>query len=118
MLDDIAGLSLRSYREFAHPYLKQICDAFPSGCVKIYHNDANVKPFLSELPDTGFDVLNWTHKLDIRQARAASGGRLCLMGNVLMAGGEGSGLILSVGGGVSPGMPKANILVLTAAALG
>lgn len=97
-----------------------------------------MKPFHSELPDTGFDVLNWTHKLDIRQARAASGGRLCLMGNVpllevgvngtpdsvecagreVMAGGEGSKLILSVGGGVSAGMPKTNILALTAAALG
>ncbi len=136
VLDDIAGfLSLRSYREFAHLYLKQICDAFPSGWVKIYHNDAHVRPFLSELPGTGFDVLNWTHKLDIRQARAACGGRLCLMGNVapldigvngtpqsveaaareVIAGSEGSGLILSVGGGVSPGMPKANILALAAA---
>ncbi len=139
VLDDIAGfLSLRLYREFAHPYLKQICDAFPSGWVKIYHNDANVRPFLAELPGAGFDVLNWTHKLDIRQARAACGGRLCLMGNVppleigvngtpesvgnaaraVIEGSEGSGLILSVGGGVSPGMPKANIAALAAAAQG
>jgi uroporphyrinogen decarboxylase len=34
----------------------------------------------------------------------------------VVAGSGGSGLILSVGGGVSPGMPKANILALAAAA--
>ena len=34
------------------------------------------------MPDTGFDVLNFTHNLDIADVRAATGGRLCLMGNV------------------------------------
>ena len=69
VLDDIVGfLSLRAYREFAHPYLKQICDAFPAGWVKVYHNDANVRPFLAELPDTGFDVLNWGDKVPFNEA--------------------------------------------------
>jgi uroporphyrinogen-III decarboxylase len=137
VLDDIAGfLSARSYREFAHPYFKQICDAFPSDWVKVYHNDANVRPFLADLPDTGFDVLNWSHKIDIREAREKTNGRICMMGNVapldigvrgtpemvkasareVIAGCEGSGLILSLGGGVSPGMPKANIDALVEAA--
>lgn len=137
ILDDIVGfLSRRAYLEFAHPYLKQICDAFPAGWVKVYHNDAKVKPFLAELPGTGFDVLNFTHNMDIAEVRAATGGKLCLMGNVnpldigvrgtpgqvkLAAldvlrkiGGE--GVILSLGGGVSPGMPAANIDALTEAA--
>ena len=137
VLDDIAGfLSARSYREFAHPYLKQICDAFPAGWVKVYHNDANVRPFLADLPETGFDVLNWTHQIGVAEAREKTAGRLCLMGNVppldvgvrgtpemvaasarqVIAGSGGSGLILSLGGGVSPGMPKANILALAEAA--
>ncbi len=135
VLDDLPGfLSLRSYREFAHPYLKRICDAFPAGWVKVYHNDANVRPFLADLPDAGFDVLNWTHKISVREARERTGGRICLMGNVPpldvavrgtpemvleWAAGEldgiDSGLILSVGGGVSPGTPKANLLALTEA---
>ncbi len=133
VLDDIVGfLSLRAYKEFAHPYLKQICDAFPAGWVKAYHNDANIRPFLSELPGCGFDVLNWSHKLDVAEVKAKTGGRMCLMGNVppldvgvrgapgqvkesalealRKSGGE--GLILSVGGGVSPGMPKENIQAL------
>lgn len=136
VLDDIVGfLSARSYREFAHPYLKQICDAFPADWVKVYHNDANVRPFLAELPGCGFDVLNWSHKLDVLEARAKADGRLCLMGNVpplevgvrgapemvsryaadILAKTQGVGLILSVGGGVSPGMPKENMLALAAA---
>jgi uroporphyrinogen-III decarboxylase len=136
VLDDIVGfLPARAYREFAHPYLKRICDAFPSDWVKVYHNDANVRPFLGELPETGFDVLNWSHKLDVREAIAKTGGRLCLMGNVpplevgvrgsaemvkeyardVLAKSQGAGIILSVGGGVSPGMPKENILALCSA---
>jgi uroporphyrinogen decarboxylase len=136
VLDDIPGfLSARSYKEFAHPYLKRICDAFPDDWVKVYHNDANVRPFVGELPACGFDVLNWSHKLDVLEARAKTDGRLCLMGNVaplevgvrgapemvtrhaedIMARTHGLGLILSVGGGVSPGMSKQNLLALAAA---
>jgi uroporphyrinogen-III decarboxylase len=136
VLDDIAGfLSGASYREFAHPYLTQICEAFPPDWVKVYHNDANVRPFLGDLAGTGFDVLNWSHKVDLREAREKTNGRLCLMGNVpplevgvrgtpemvaqsareVLAKSEGQGLILSVGGGVSPGMPRENLRALAEA---
>jgi uroporphyrinogen decarboxylase len=133
VLDDIAGfLSGRAYREWAHPYLKQICAAFPKDWVKVYHNDANVRPFLAELPDTGFDVLNWSHNISVQEAREKTKGQMTLMGNVpplevavrgtpedvkasaleVKAQSGGEGLILSVGGGVSPGMPAANIRAL------
>jgi len=133
VLDDIVGfLSRRSYLEFAHPYLKRLCEAFPADWVKIYHNDANIRPFLADLAETGFDVLNWSHNVDIREAREKTGGRFCMMGNVapldlgvrgtpeqvraaaleVLSKAEGKDIILSVGGGVSPGMPKANILAL------
>ena len=137
VLDDIPGfLSRRMYLEFAHPYLQEICGAFPPEWVKIYHNDANIRPLLADLPATGFDVLSFTHKEDIAAVRTATGGRMCLMGNVdpLNVGVHGSpaevkaaagevlmktnaeGVILSVGGGVSPGMPRENILALLDAA--
>jgi uroporphyrinogen decarboxylase len=137
VLDDIVGfLSPRAYREFAHPYLKQIADAFPPDCVKVYHNDANVRPFLADLPDTGFDVLNWSHQIAIQDAQKKVAGRMCLMGNVppletavrgtpemvrqsardIMAASDGSALILSVGGGLSPGTPRENLLALIEAA--
>jgi uroporphyrinogen decarboxylase len=139
VLDDIVGfLSPGAYREFAHPYLKQICDACPADWVKVYHNDANLRPFLADLPDTGFDVLNWNGKIDIREVREKTKGRLCLMGNVppleigvrgtpaavrqsareIIAASDGASLILSVGGGVSPGMPEANLRALAEAARG
>ncbi len=133
VLDDIVGfLSREHYLEFADPYLKRICGSFPPDWVKVYHNDANVSPFLEDLATTGFDVLNWGKKLDIAEVRRRVGQRICLMGNVnpleigvngtpndvkqaaldALAKTQGQAHILSLGGGVSPGMPKANVLAL------
>ena len=137
VLDDIPGmLSRKAYLQFAHPYLTRICSAFPADWLKIYHNDANVRPFLADLPACGFDVLNWSHNIDVVEARAKVGERMCLMGNVpplevgvqgtaeavraaarqLLEKSAGRGLVLSVGGGVSPGMPAENIHALVEAA--
>ncbi|MCP5110650.1 MAG: uroporphyrinogen decarboxylase, partial [bacterium] len=136
VLDDIPGmLSRQMYLEFAHPYLTEIAMAFPENWVKVYHNDANTRPFLEDLPGTGFGVLNWTHKVDIKEARRKTGGRMCLMGNVppldigvrgtpeqvrqaaleILTKGRGCGMLLSMGGGVSPGTPAANIRALVEA---
>ncbi len=137
ILDDVVGfLSRASYSEFAAPYLKKICDAFPRDWVKVYHNDAAIKQFLDDLPDTGFDVLNFSHKVDIAEAARRTGGRMCLMGNVsplelgvrgsaeavkaaaleVLRKTAGTNLILSLGGGASPGMPAENIRALVEAA--
>jgi uroporphyrinogen decarboxylase len=130
LLDDIVGfVGLDHYEEFAHPFLKRICDAFPADWVKIYHNDASVAACLERLPDAGFDVLNWSHNTPMTEAVARVGGRMALMGNVppldigvrgtpeqveqsaraVLRDAAGHPHILSVGGGVSPGMPAANI---------
>ena len=132
ILDDIVGfINEEHYLEFAHPYLKRICDAFPADWIKLYHNDAEVDACLDHLPDAGFNVINWGKQKHISEVKRRVGGRMCLMGNVnpleigvrgtpeevkdetlevLEAGGE--GMILSVGGGVSPGMPRENILAM------
>ncbi|MGA2145157.1 MAG: uroporphyrinogen decarboxylase family protein [Bryobacteraceae bacterium] len=122
----------RHYLEFAHPYLKRICDAFPSDWVKLYHNDAEIGACLEHLPDAGFTVLNWGKQKNIREVKRRVGGRICLMGNVnpleigvrgtaeevkratedVLEGSGGEGIILSVGGGASPGMPRENILAM------
>ena len=130
VLDDIVGLiGEQEYLEFAHPYLKRICDAFPEDWVKIYHNDASVDACLTHLPDCGFNVLNWGKQTDISVVKEIIGNRMCLMGNVnpleigvqgtpeqmfeatlyVLRKSQGEGIILSLGGGVSPGMPGANI---------
>ena len=75
-------------------------------------------------------VFNFSHKVDIAEAKQKIGHRAALMGNVppldigvrgtpeevaqhakdcLDKVGDQGGLILSVGGGVSPGMPEENI---------
>ena len=130
ILDDIVGfINEEHYQEFAHPYLKKICDAFPKDWVKIYHNDADVNACLDHLPDCGFNVLNWGKQTDIEEVKSRVGNRMCLMGNVnpleigvrgtpqevydatieVLEKSGGEGIILSVGGGTSPGMPRENI---------
>jgi len=136
ILDDIVGfVNEEHYLEFAHPYLRKICDAFPPDWVKIYHNDADVTACLDHLPDCGFNVLNWGKQTDIAEVKARVGKRMCLMGNVnplevgvrgtpgevraatleVLGKSGGEGIILSVGGGTSPGMPRENILAMLAA---
>jgi uroporphyrinogen-III decarboxylase len=133
ILDDIVGfINEEHYQEFAHPYLKKICDAFPKDWVKIYHNDAEVDACLDHLPDCGFNVLNWGKQTDIAEVKQRVGSRMCLMGNVnplevgvrgtpeevrlatldVLEKSGGEGIILSVGGGTSPGMPRQNILAM------
>jgi MtaA/CmuA family methyltransferase len=133
ILDDIVGfINEDHYKEFAHPYLKKICDAFPKEWVKIYHNDADINACLDHLPDCGFNVLNWGKQTDIEEVKSRVGERMCLMGNVnplevgvrgttdevfdatleVLEKSGGEGIILSVGGGTSPGMPKENILAM------
>lgn len=130
LLDDIVGfIGEKHYMEFAHPYLKKICDAFPQDWIKIYHNDASIEKCLEHLPDCGFHVLNWGKQTDIAKVKQRIGNRMCLMGNVnplevgvrgtpddvykatldVLEKSAGEGIILSVGGGVSPGMPGPNI---------
>ena len=130
ILDDIVGfMGEPHYREFAHPYLKRICEAFPADWIKIYHNDADVNACLDHLPDCGFNVLNWGTQLTVREVKERVGDRLCLMGNVnpleigvrgtpeqvreatleVLHQSGGEGFILAVGGGVSPGMPREKI---------
>ena len=130
LLDDIVGfIGEEHYLEFAHPYLTRICDAFPQEWVKIYHNDASIDACLEHLPDTGFTVLNWGKQTEMATVKARVGDRMCLMGNVnpleigvrgtpaemraetlrVLEQSGGEGVILSLGGGVSPGMPGENI---------
>jgi uroporphyrinogen decarboxylase len=136
ILDDIVGfVNEEHYLEFAHPYLQRICAAFPDDWVKLYHNDAEVDACLDHLPDAGFNVLNWGKQKDIREVKQRVGKRMCLMGNLnpleiavrgtpeevraatleVLEGGmgdDGRGMILSVGGGTSPGMPRASMLAM------
>ena len=137
VLDDIAGfVSPKDYLEFAHPYLKEIFAAFP-GAVKVFHNDTDNPVSYRHLEDLGIHIFNFTHLQPIEKVRELVGSKVCLMGNVpplevlvrgtpddvgaaakrcLQAHHGRSGLLLSAGGGVSPGTPGPNLAALIEAA--
>ncbi len=124
VLDDIVGmLSPKLFEPFVRPHLTRIFGSF-DGLVKIYHNDTPCPHLIEPMATLGFDVFNFSHELDIATMQAKMPG-VALMGNVpprdVMAMGTpdqvsawaraciektgGRGLILSAGGGVSPGTP-------------
>ena len=133
ILDDVMGfLSRQDYLEFAHDIFKVIFDSF-SGNIKIFHNDTDNPVCYEFISDLGIDIFNFTHKQELAKVKELCGDRVCLMGNippmeVLYAGSrdeimqnaqkclavfpDNRGLILSAGGGTSPGTPKESILAL------
>lgn len=137
VLDDIVGfLSPKDYLEFAHPYLKMIFDKFP-GCIKIFHNDNTNPASYKYLEELCIDIFNFTHLIELKKARELVGDKICLMGNIppldVLAQGtpedveesvkiclenynSKKGLILSAGGGTSPGTPAENIRALVKSA--
>jgi uroporphyrinogen decarboxylase len=130
LLDDIVGMiSLDHYQEFVAPHLRCIFDEF-EGLIRIYHNDTPCAHLHAALAEANFDVFNFTHEVDIGQMKDIMGHRVALMGNVppldvavreppevvaqwaracLDKAAPGGGMILSVGGGASPGMPAESL---------
>lgn len=130
LLDDIVGMiSLDHYQEFLAPHLRRIFDEF-EGLIRIYHNDTPCPHLFSALAEANFDVFNFSHEVDIAYAKETMGHRVALMGNVppldvavretpdvvakwakdcLDKAAPGGGMILSVGGGVSPETPAESL---------
>ncbi len=136
VLDDIVGmLSPKLFEQFARPYLMRIFGSF-EGLVKVYHNDTPCPRLIEPMSTLGFDVFNFSHELDIATVQAQMPG-VALMGNVpprdVMALGTpeqvkdwaraciektgGRGLILSAGGGASPGTRPEAIDALVSVAM-
>jgi len=128
VLDDLVGMVSRAhYEALIHPHLRRIFDAF-DGLIRVYHNDMPCPHLLESLAEAHFDVFNFGHKVDVSEVKAKMGHRVALMGNVppldvgvrgtpadVKASAQkvldqgGGGMILSFGGGVSPGTPAENI---------
>ncbi len=137
LLDDIVGLvSPRHYETLILPHLRRIFDRF-EGLIRVYHNDTPCPRLLPGLVEANFDVFNFSHEMDIGEVKATMGHRVALMGNVppldmgvrgtpaevvdraracLDKAAPGGGMILSFGGGVSPGTRPENIDALLRAA--
>lgn len=137
LLDDIVGMvSKQHYEELIHPHLRRIFDEF-DGLIRVYHNDTPCIHLIESLAEANFDVFNFSHEMDIGEVKAKMGHRVAVMGNVppldvgvreppevverlalecLDKGAPGGGMVLSFGGGVSPGTPPENIDALLRAA--
>jgi uroporphyrinogen decarboxylase len=137
LLDDIVGMvSKRDYESLVHPHLRRIFDEF-EGLIRVFHNDTPCPHLLESMAEANFDVFNFSHETDIAEVKARMGHRVALMGNVpplemgvrgtpaeveqwarecLTKGAPGGGMILSFGGGVSPGTLAENIDALLLAA--
>lgn len=124
VLDDLVGMiSPAMFEQFARPLFTRIFNAF-DGLIKVYHNDTPCPHLIEPISSLGFDVFNFSHTMDIAAVQAKMP-NIALMGNVppldVMVRGTpaqveawarecvrktgGRGLILSAGGGASPGMP-------------
>lgn len=130
VLDDVVGmLSPADAEKFALPYLKSIFGNF-GDLVHIYHNDTPNPNMVKGLTTIGMDVFNFSHQVDIAQARADLGPDVVLMGNIppldvlvrgsvddvrqatrelLKKADEYGPILISPGGGVSPETPIANL---------
>jgi len=141
LLDDVVGMvSKRHYEALIHPHLHRIFSEF-DGLIRIYHNDTPCLHLAASLAQAEFDVFNFSHEMEIAEVKARMGHRVALMGNVppldigvrgtpvaaarwahdclthcSQAPGGLSGMILSFGGGVSPGALPENIDALLQAA--
>ncbi len=135
LLDDICGFfSKEEYLEFAHPRLKRIFDHF-SVPVKMFHNDnfGNRYTTFSHIADLGVNLFNFSYQAELGRAFELLGPEVAILGNLppldLLTRGtpagienavlaqlaekpEGCRLMLSAGGGASPGMPKENLLAM------
>lgn len=132
LLDDICGFfSEEEYLEFAHPRLKRIFDHF-SVPVKMFHNDnfGNRYTTFPHIADLGVNLFNFSFQADLGEAAKLLGPKVAILGNLppleLLTRGtpdeiaeavnaqlenkpENCRLMLSAGGGASPGMPKENL---------
>ncbi len=132
LLDDICGFfSEEEYLEFAHPRLKRIFDHF-SVPVKMFHNDnfGNRYTTFPHIADLGVNLFNFSFQAELGEAAGMLGPKVAILGNLppleLLTRGSpdeiaeavnaqldirpaNCRLMLSAGGGASPGMPKENL---------
>jgi MtaA/CmuA family methyltransferase len=136
--DDAGGqLSPKQWPEFSGRYIKRLVEGIPEGVITIAHNCDRVSHIIDMYPDTGIDALQLAPEMDIGEAKARIGDRVCLIGNLdplqtLVSGtpekverecreliakaGPGGGFILSASGCLNEETPLENIEAMVRAA--
>ncbi len=130
ILDDIVGfLGPDDFRQAALPYLKRVFQSLDVG-VRFFHNDAAglvCAPFLEEI---GVNIFNFSFEHTLAEMKQLTNNAVTLLGNIpprdVLAAGtpddvrnsikaalesleDTTGIILSCGGGMPPGVPTENI---------
>lgn len=130
VLDDIVGFfQAEDIEELAVPYLKRCFSAIDSD-VRFFHNDAHGLECAPMLHDIGINLFNFSFNHSMQEMREAAGPKVALLGGVpprdvlalgtpddvrksvreVVADAAGMpGVLYSVGGGMSPNTPTANI---------
>ena len=130
VLDDLVGMmGPDDAAVLATPFLKRIFERFPN-LLHLFHNDTPNEKVFPSLVDVGIDVFNFSHKIDVRRSRILLGDDMVLMGNLppldllvngtpdrvyeatkelVRAAAEAGPIVVSPGGGVSPGTPIENL---------
>jgi uroporphyrinogen-III decarboxylase len=123
-LDDLVGfLGNADFVEFAKPHLTRLYQAFPAA-VRFFHNDAHGLVCAPHLHDIGINLFNFSFQHPLGQMRQLLGPDVTMLGNIaprdVLAAGKPEAvreavknavaslpdrrrLILSAGGGMSPG---------------
>jgi uroporphyrinogen decarboxylase len=82
LLDDVCGfLSDADYRDFAHPYLKDIFKYF-SCKIKIMHNDSESDVIYPYLSDLGIDMYQPTYTRPVSEIRRKIDDRITILGTL------------------------------------
>lgn len=90
MGDSLASIDMISpamYREWAWPYEKKVFSALKEynpgkEFATLLHICGNMTPVLSDMADTGADIIELDYKVSLQKAKELIGSKVCLMGNL------------------------------------
>ena len=76
-------ISPEMFEKYAYPSLKRTIEAFKKlGVIASLHICGNTLPILERMVDTGAQILELDHLVDLEAAKRRVGRRVCIMGNV------------------------------------
>jgi uroporphyrinogen decarboxylase len=76
-------LSPRFYRKYAYPYVKKLVDELHTHGVKVaYHICGNATPIITDMVNSGADIIEIDQKADQKISKEAAAGKATLLGPV------------------------------------